>query len=248
VRRKRILLPERFGRIFSLVTEKKSAPGRTSGKLSNKVLAVLIIACAAVAIPAAIVMFAMADRAGSKWFGAYDANAREAYDFELTDQTGSPFQLGNLRGNIILIGFGFTNCPSICPSMLAALANVARRLPPEAQENLRVVFVSIDPERDTPEKLKAFVPLFDKRFIGLTGDPSAVAAVSKAYGAFFKKNSPKGDNESDYLVDHTTSVALIDPEGKLRMSFRFDQLPESDRIAGDILRILAAEKPGSPPR
>jgi len=217
------------------------ASGRKPARPRTGLLLIIVAACAAIAIPATIVMFSMAARSISPWFGKYDHQAREAYDFQLTDHNGSPFQLRNLRGNIVLLAFGFTNCPNICPSTLAALANVARRLPLEAQERLRVVFITIDPERDTPEKLKAYVPFFDKRFMGLTGDPATIAAVAKAYGAYFKKAPPAEDNPADYMVDHSTSVQLIDPEGKLRLSFRFDQLPETDQIVGDFLRVLGPE-------
>lgn len=174
----------------------------------------------------------------SPWFGQYDPTAREAYDFQLTDQNGSPLHLRDLRGKIVLLTFGFTHCPNICPTTLGNLAAIYRRLPPAAQEHVRVVFISVDPERDTVTALKDYVPFFHESFIGLTGEPADIGNVARAYGAFYRKADAVGGDKKDYMIDHSTYTYLIDPEGKFRLLYRFDQMPDSARICEDILRVL----------
>lgn len=214
---------------------------------SRRIALIIAAVCAAVAVPVLVVLFSLAGRSSSPWFGQYDAAARAAYDFSLTDQDGKPLALRDLRGSIVLLSFGFTRCPNICPATLGNLAAVYRKLPPAAQEKVKVVFVSVD-ERDTPASMKAYVPFFHEQFIGLTGDPAAIGVTARAYGAFFRKAPAVGEDKSDYLIDHSTYTYLIDPEGKLRIYYRFEQMPESDRVADDIQRVLGMpERPSDGP-
>lgn len=205
--------------------------------LSRRIALIIAACCAAVAIPALVVLFSVAGKSSSPWFGQYDSEARPAYDFSLTDQNGNPLHLQDLRGNVVLLSFGFTRCPNICPTTLGNLAAVFRMLPPAAQEKVKVAFVSVD-ERDTPASLKEYVPFFNEHFIGLTGNPADVGATARAYGAFFRKAPAVGEDKSDYMIDHSTYTHLVDPEGKLRILYRFDQMPEHERIADDIERVL----------
>lgn len=204
--------------------------------ISRRTALIIFAICAAVAVPALVVLFSVAHKPVSPWFGQYDADARPAYNFSLTDQNGKPVKLQDLRGNAVLLCFGFTRCPNICPTTLGNLAAVYRKLPPAVQEHVKVVFISVD-ERDTPASLKDYVPFFNERFIGLTGSPADIGTTARAYGAFFRKADPVGSDKSEYMIDHSTYTHLIDPQGNLRVLYRFEQLPETDRIAEDILRI-----------
>jgi protein SCO1/2 len=207
---------------------------------------IILAACAIVAAPALIILFSVAGRSSSPWFGQYDPDTHPGYNFALTDQNGKPVRLQDLRGQAVLLSFGFTRCPNICPTTLGNLAAVYRKLPPAAQERTKVVFVSVD-ERDTPASLKEYVPFFNDRFVGLTGPPADIGTTARAYGASFRKAPATGGDKDDYMIDHSTYTHLIDPEGNLRVLYRFEQLPETDKIADDVLRVLGAQAPGKQP-
>lgn len=222
------------------------AKPRQTDARSRRIGLILCAACAAVAIPALIVLFSLAGKSSSPWFGQYDAETHPAFDFSLTDQNGNPLRLQDLRGQVVLLSFGFTRCPNICPTTLGNLAAVYRKLPPAAQERTKVVFVSVD-ERDSPEALKEYVPFFNERFLGLTGSPAEIGTTARAYGAFFRKAAAVGSDKDDYLIDHSTYTHLIDPDGNLRVLYRFEQLPETDKIAEDVQRVLDMQSPGKQP-
>jgi protein SCO1/2 len=178
-----------------------------------------------------------ANKTDMTWFGKSLEPLRAAYPFELTDQNGNAFRLEDQRGSLVLLNFGFTCCPNICPASLANLAVARRALPEEARDRVRVVFVSVD-KRDDISDLKKYMPMFDEKFTGLTGSPEAIGNTARAYGAFYRKD-PKGpQGEEDYLIDHSTSTYLIDPKGKLRLVYKMDQLANSEAMAGDIRRVL----------
>ena len=171
------------------------------------------------------------------WFGKSLEPLRAAYPFELTDQNGTTFRLEDQRGSLVLLNFGFTCCPNICPASLANLAAARRALPEGARDRVRVVFVSVD-KRDDISDLKKYMPMFDEKFTGLTGTPEAIGNTARAYGAFYRKD-PKGpQGEEDYLIDHSTSTYLIDPKGNLRLVYKMDQLANAEAMAGDMLRVL----------
>jgi protein SCO1/2 len=171
------------------------------------------------------------------WFGKSLKPLRAAYPFELTDQNGNAFRLEDQRGSLVLLNFGFTCCPNICPASLANLAAARRALPEEARDRVRVVFVSVD-ERDDISDLKKYMPMFDEKFTGLTGTPEAIGNTARAYGAFYRKDSKGPQGEEDYLIDHSTSTYLIDPKGNLRLVYKMDQLANAEAMAGDMLRVL----------
>ena len=131
--------------------------------------------------------------------------------FQLIDQNGRPATESLLKGRWSAVFFGFTYCPDFCPTTLQALKAAETELGPKAKD-LQVVFISVDPERDTPAALKAYVSndAFPEGTIGLTGTPEQVAAAAKAYRAYFKKT---GEGQ-DYLVDHTAAVYLMNPKGE----------------------------------
>jgi len=152
--------------------------------------------------------------------------------FRLIDQDGKPLSDQDLKGRPFLVFFGFINCPDICPTTLFEMSEVLRRLGPDA-DRVRGLFVTIDPERDTPAKLKDYLSSFDPHLVGVTGDPNAIAAAAKAYRVYTKKVPLEGGN---YTMDHTTIVYLMDKEGRFVAPFSLKRRPEES--AADLRRYL----------
>ena len=152
--------------------------------------------------------------------------------FRLIDQNGRPFTDQDLKGRPFLVFFGFTNCPEICPTTLFEVSEVLRRLGPDA-DRARALFITVDPERDTPDKLKDYISSFDPHLIGLTGDPDAIAATAKAYRVYSKKVSLEGGS---YTMDHSTIVYLMDKEGRFVAPFSLKRKPEES--AAELRRYL----------
>ncbi|MDD2776882.1 MAG: SCO family protein [Gallionella sp.] len=153
-------------------------------------------------------------------------------DFKLTDHNGKVRTLADFRGKIVLLFFGYTHCPDVCPTTLADQAQVMERLGTDA-EKVQVLFVTIDPERDTQELLSQYVPAFDARFLGLRGDAQATEQVAKAFSVVYLKQPTK----SSYNMDHSAGTFLIDPQGKVRLLAPFAQKPEW--LVEDIRLLLA---------
>lgn len=172
-------------------------------------------------------------------FGSPFYDAKPAPGFTLTDQNGDSLRLADLAGKNVLLYFGFTQCPNVCPVGLAFLATMHGKLSPAEQAQTQVVFISVDPERDTPEILHDYVPFFDPSFIGLTGSNEEIAQVAKDYGVFYEKHALDNDS-GDYTVDHSSAVYLIDAEGRLRETFRHGQLGDADSIIRDIRHFTQA--------
>lgn len=150
--------------------------------------------------------------------------ARIGAPFELTRTDGTRFSSAALAGRPYAMFFGFTHCPDICPTTLLEMTHHLHALGPRA-ENLKVVFVSIDPERDTPEHLKLYLSAFDERIIGLTGTVDEVAKMAKSYRAFYEKVPSK--DGSDYTMNHTASVYLMDKSGDLVSTLSFQEPAEA---------------------
>lgn len=165
-------------------------------------------------------------------YGTPLLNPRAAYDFTLTDNKGKPFRLSSQRGKVVLIFFGFVNCPDVCPTTLLELKKVYQALTPEERRRVQVVMISVDPERDTPEVLDKYVTFFDSSFIGLTGTPQQIAEVAKPYGVFYQKSEIKSAKQ--YNVDHTASTYLIDPKGALRLIYGNGKPAETQRMVQDV--------------
>jgi protein SCO1/2 len=136
--------------------------------------------------------------------------------FTLTDQYGAQRSLSDFKGKVVSLFFGFTHCPDICPTHLARQAEVMRQLGPQA-EQVAVLFVTLDPERDSPAALKTYMDAFDPRFIALTGSPEQTSKVAKQYKIFWQK-TPLPDSALIYTIDHTTNSFVIDQKGRLRLS------------------------------
>ena len=155
--------------------------------------------------------------------------------FALLDQAGRPFGPEQLRGHWTLLFFGFVNCPDICPTTLARLRSLhAAR--DGALKSARVVLISVDGDRDTPERLKAYLAPLSADFIGLTGDPKATSKIAARFAAvFFKEPAAK---DGSYTVDHSAAIFLVNPEG--RIAALFGTPHEAGTIARDFRRIVAA--------
>ena len=150
---------------------------------------------------------------------------------ELPDTSGRVRRLADFRGKAVVVFFGFTHCPDVCPTTLADLAGVMKSLGPDA-ERVQVVMVSVDPERDTPEQLQKYVQAFDPRFLALRGDMPATQRVAKEFKIYFEKRK-QGDS---YSVDHSAQSYVIDPQGRLRLLVRHDRIAED--LAADLRALL----------
>jgi protein SCO1/2 len=142
-----------------------------------------------------------------------------APEFELTRAGGTGFRLREARGKVVALFFGYTSCPDICPTTLAELNQALGELE-ERADQVQVLFITVDPDRDTPARIQEYVNHFNPGFIGLSGSEAELAGVWNDYGVF--RQVVKGTSAAGYLVDHTARVTLIDQQGNLRVSFGFD--------------------------
>ena len=145
--------------------------------------------------------------------------------FTLTDQYGTQRSLSDFKGKVVSLFFGFTHCPDICPTHLARQAEAMRQLGPQA-EQVAVLFVTLDPERDTPAALKIYMDAFDPRFIALTGSSEQTNKVAKQYKIFWQKTLLP-DSALIYTIDHTTNSFVIDQKGRLRLTVPHE-MPAAD--------------------
>jgi protein SCO1 len=152
--------------------------------------------------------------------------------FQLTDQNGRAVTDRDFKGEPFLVFFGFTNCPDICPTTLFEMSEVFKRLGPDADKTA-ALFISVDPERDTPDKLKDYVSSFHPRIFGLTGTPEEIATVEKEYRVYAKKVPLK---DGDYTMDHTAVVYLMDKDGRFVAPFNLKK--SADEAAADLRRRL----------
>lgn len=160
--------------------------------------------------------------------------AKPAPDFALTTQTGQPFRLSEQRGKVVLLFFGFTHCPDVCPTALSDLAGVFRKLGGDA-ERVQVAFITVDPERDTPALTAKYVGLFDKRFQGLSGTHAEIDPIVKAYGVSVQRRDLP-NSALKYTMDHSAFIYVVDPAGRWAEVFS-PGLPIAD-MAGDIRHLL----------
>ena len=155
--------------------------------------------------------------------------------FALTDHTGRAVTLADYRGKAVVMFFGYTQCPDVCPTTLATLAATMKALGPDA-DRVQVLFVTVDPERDTQALLAQYVPAFDPRFVGLYGDAAATERVAKEFKILFQKQP--GATPGSYTVDHSAGVFMFDPQGRLRLYASHGQPP--DAFAHDLSALLRA--------
>ena len=159
---------------------------------------------------------------------------RPAPDFSLRGSDGTELKLSRYRGKVVALGFGYTFCPDVCPTTLVDLAAARKKLG-AASAHFQVVYVTVDPERDSVKQLRDYLAHFDPTFVGATGTPEQLAGVQKAYGILVSKKAYK-DSQTAYLVHHSSFVYLIDPEGKLRALLPFGR--SVDDITHDIKTLM----------
>jgi protein SCO1/2 len=156
-----------------------------------------------------------------------------AQDFTLTRGDGSPFRLSDQRGKVVLLFFGYTTCPDVCPATLSEMRQVRDRLGDQADQ-VQFVFITVDPQRDTPERIGQYVAAFDPSFAGLSGSETELEPVWKSYWVYRAINQQ--DSAAGYLVDHSTRLYLIDKAGSLRLTFAFGT--PVDDILQDVRHVL----------
>lgn len=157
-----------------------------------------------------------------------------ARDFSLTDHHGQPRTLADFKGKAVALFFGYTHCPDVCPTTLGDFATALQQMGPLAQQ-VQVIFVTLDPERDTPAVLKQFVPAFNADFLGMTADADGIARVAKEYKVVYQKTAVQG--AGDYLLDHSAGTYVHDPQGRIRLRMAYGSTP--DAIAHDLTLLLA---------
>lgn len=190
-------------------------------------LAMGVFAALAMLKPAAAPRFEAVDITGVEW----------GRDFKLTDHTGRTRTLADFRGKAVAMFFGFTHCPDMCPTAMAELGEVMKLLGNEAG-GVQVLFVTVDPKRDTPAVLSQYVPAFHPSFLGLYGDAAATERTAKEFKVYYHANAPNANGA--YSVDHSGQILVFDPQGRLRLLMKPDLTPEA--MAHD-LRLLLKEAP-----
>lgn len=159
-----------------------------------------------------------------------------ALEFQLVDETGREVTAEDYRGEVLLLFFGFTSCPDICPTTLARLSSVRRGLPDELASRLRILFVSVDPKRDSPADLAAYTDAFGEGITGLTGDMKALRALNRRYRVTFGYG--EADAEGNYEVSHSGAVFAFGPDGAARLLIRDRDSREA--VMADLRRLVAA--------
>jgi len=160
-----------------------------------------------------------------------------APDIELSDAGGEKFRLDDQSGNAVLLFFGYTSCPDVCPVTLADFKAIKTQLGPRA-DRVKFVFITVDPERDSPERIRRYLANFDEEFIGLTGSRADLEPVWKAYGVF--QEQVASSSSVGYLVDHSSRIYAIDPRGNLRVTYLFGT--DRQDIADDVLFLLNEQR------
>ena len=185
---------------------------------------------AACALPAALA--ACSER--KPQFNAVDLTGADyAKDFQLPDTSGKVRSLKDFKGKAVIVFFGYTQCPDVCPTTMADIAQAKKLLGAEGAK-VQGIFITIDPERDTPELLKAYVANFGPDFIALRGTPEQTAAIAKDFKVYYKKVEGKDGN---YTMDHSAASFIYDPQGRLRLYARYGAGPQV--LADDLKQLLA---------
>ena len=172
------------------------------------------------------------DSSGAKFKSTDITGASYGKTLELADHNGKPRRLEDWRGKAVVLFFGFTHCPDVCPTTLADIAAAVKSLGREA-DKVQVLMVSVDPERDTQESLGKYVTAFDPRFLGLRGDLDATKKVAAEFKIYYEK----AKTGATYTVNHSTQSYVIDPQGRLRLLVRHDRIAQD--LAPDLRTILS---------
>jgi protein SCO1 len=178
-------------------------------------------------------------KAGLKFNGVDITGAKYARQLNMKDVDGRLRSLSEFKGKVVFVFFGFTQCPDVCPTTMAELAELRRRLGPHG-DKVQGIFVSVDPERDTPEVLKAYLQAMDPSFVGLTGSHEDVQAVAREFKVFYQKvQTPSGG----YTIDHTAGSYIFDQQGQVRLFARYGM--PLDQLTADVRQLLGLSAPDS---
>ena len=201
--------------------------------MNHKLLKIGLWIFLLVGVVGILVMFVQSP---AKLYGGELNPALPAPDFSLARHDGTQFQLSQYRGKIVLLFFGYTSCPDVCPATMAELRQALSELKEMDAAQVQVVFVAVDPDRDTPERIQEYANHFNEDFIGLSGSIEELQTIWDAYGVY--REIEESESVSGYLVAHTARVYLVDKAGNLRLTYAFGTPP------GDIshdLKILVKE-------
>jgi protein SCO1/2 len=168
-----------------------------------------------------------------EFHGTVLQSTSESADFTLMSSNGQRVSLSDFRGKLVVLYFGYTFCPDVCPATLVEIAGAMDSLGEDA-EKVQTIMVSVDPERDTPEQLAEYVSHFDPTFLGVTGTPEQIAETAALYGIYFEKH--EGTAASGYLIDHTATVMVVDEEGHLKLLWPFGTTGQD--MASDLSYLL----------
>lgn len=192
----------------------------------------LVAASAAVAL-ASVVGLAGCQPQGAAFNNVDITGAQYAREFALTDHTGARRTLADYKGKVVVVFFGFTQCPDVCPTTMTDLVQVKQKLGP-AGNDVQVLFITVDPERDTQQVLAQYVPGFDPSFVGLYGSAQDIERVAKEFKVFYQKSA--GKTPTSYTIDHTAGSYVFDREGRVRLFLKHAQ--GVDAIVSDLKRLL----------
>lgn len=191
-------------------------------------------------VPVLLAMVVVATGCGQpyQFKGTQYPAGKKAADFELLTAQGQPFRLSDQQGQIVLLFFGYTSCPDICPTTLSEATRVLEDL---GSSDVRFALITVDPERDTPDQLASYTANFHPAIVGLTGDPGALAAVQAEYGVVAERQDLEG-SAIGYIINHTARLFLVDQQGNLRLSYAYGT-PTAD-IESDVRQLLKAAGQG----
>ncbi len=204
---------------------------------SNRSLLILMVAMMAIVAVSVVVMWRIVASGPRDQVTGAGSGIAIGGPFTLTDQTGASVTDKTYDGSYRLIYFGYTFCPDACPTELGVMAQALDAMGPAAAK-VQPIFITIDPARDTAKQLAGYVPLFDKRLVGLTGTPEQIAGVAKAYKVYYAKADQPGVDAKAYGMNHSSFVYLMDPNGKFLTVFSSDT--DSDKMAAEIRRYMDA--------
>jgi protein SCO1/2 len=191
----------------------------------------IVLGAAALLLTAAVLFFW--GLVPYRYHGAVLESARPAADFTLTGPAGKTVRLSDFRGKVVVLYFGYTFCPDVCPTTMAELGQAMRQLGRRADE-IQVLMITVDPERDTVEALASYLAHFDPRFIGLTGTAEQIASAATPFGIFYQKH--EGSAASGYLVDHTATTTVLDRQGRIKLLWPYGT--EANALAADLNQLL----------
>ena len=188
-------------------------------------------------VTASLVLAACTASEHKEKFQASDVTGADwGRDFHLVDPAGTPRSLADYRGKVVMMFFGYTNCPDACPTTLAKMAQAVDRLGPDGKR-VQGLFVTVDPVRDVPAVLAQYVPSFNPTFVGLSGDPPTIAATAKDFKVYYKRVD--GKEPGSYFMEHTAASFIYDPQGKLRLYSRYGS---GAQALADDLKLLLQEQ------